>query len=54
MVEQEISTRMVVRVEALHAVEKAVLPAFCDEMTCNFTSNATDASESASILSMAH
>jgi len=37
MIEQEISTRMVVRVEALRAVEKAVLPAFCNEMTCNNT-----------------
>ena len=37
MVEQEISTRMVVRVEALRAVEKAILPAFCEEMTCDNT-----------------
>lgn len=38
MAEQEISTRMVVRVEALRVVEKAILPAFCEEMECNNTS----------------
>ena len=37
MVEQEISARMVVRAEALCAVEKAILPAFCEKMKCDNT-----------------
>ena len=37
MVDQEISARMVIRAEALRAVEKAILPAFCEEMKCDNT-----------------
>ena len=35
--EQEISKRMVLRVDALNAVESAILPSFCEDMKCDAT-----------------
>jgi hypothetical protein len=37
MAEQELSERMVFRTKALVAIKNAVLPGFCEGMTCDHT-----------------